>query len=289
MNPLAPGPMPGEPVYEWHTQEFSCGTSFTDAEAEEAARRRREKTEQERLRAQRMREAWSRVANLERERDEALDGLPPVDRPSPMKNETAGLSETELLAKLGIEQPSAEGWFFPDTYHFGEGTSDLMILRRAHRLMLRHLDQEWGRRAPDLPLKSPLEALILASIVEKETGRADERTRVAGVFINRLMKRMKLQSDPTIVYGLVGGKGTLGRSILKSEIERPTPFNTYVVEGLPPVELAAAWPVSGAGYALYRLGGACVALDAPRGLGRIVLAGSTDPRLLLACLLRIAR
>ena len=100
------------------------------------------------------------------------------------------------------------------------------------------IEQIWQRRSSDLPIKSPQEMIILASIVEKETGRADERTRVAGVFINRLMKRMKLQSDPTIVYGLVGGKGTLGRGILRSEIEAATPYNTYVVEGLPPGPIA---------------------------------------------------
>jgi UPF0755 protein len=98
----------------------------------------------------------------------------------------------------------------------------------------RVMNEIWSRRAPDLPVKTPQDLIILASIVEKETGRADERTRVAGVFINRLGKRMKLQSDPTIVYGLVGGKGTLGRGILRTEIERPTPYNTYVIDGLPP-------------------------------------------------------
>jgi UPF0755 protein len=100
------------------------------------------------------------------------------------------------------------------------------------------LSQIWQRRSAELPIKTPDELVILASIVEKETGRADERTRVAGVFINRLVKRMKLQSDPTIVYGLVGGKGTLGRAILKSEIERPTPYNTYSIDGLPPGPIA---------------------------------------------------
>jgi len=100
------------------------------------------------------------------------------------------------------------------------------------------LNQIWSRRSPDLPIKTPQELVIMASIVEKETGRADERTRVAGVFINRLNKRMKLQSDPTIVYGLVGGKGTLGRGILRSEIDKPTPYNTYAIEGLPPGPIA---------------------------------------------------
>jgi UPF0755 protein len=91
---------------------------------------------------------------------------------------------------------------------------------------------------PDLPLRSPEQLVTLASIVEKETGRSDERTRVAAVFVNRLKQRMKLQSDPTIIYGLVGGKGTLGRPILRSEIEQPTPYNTYVIDGLPPGPIA---------------------------------------------------
>ena len=95
-----------------------------------------------------------------------------------------------------------------------------------------------GKARPDLPIRTPQELVILASIVEKETGRGDERSRVAGVFVNRLTKRMKLQSDPTIVYGLVGGKGTLGRGILRTEIEKATPYNTYVVEGLPPGPIA---------------------------------------------------
>ena len=88
----------------------------------------------------------------------------------------------------------------------------------------------WERRNPDVPLRSPEQLVVLASIIEKETGRPEERTRVAAVFANRLKQKMKLQSDPTIIYGLVGGKGTLGRPIMKSEIEQPTPFNTYVID-----------------------------------------------------------
>ncbi len=149
--------------------------------------------------------------------------------------ESAGLAEAELLQKLGIERPSGEGWFFPDTYHFSEGTSDLAILRRAHRLMLRHLDQEWGRRAPDLPLKSPEEALILASIVEKETGRPDERGLVAAVFINRLRIGMRLQTDPTVIYGM--GEAFDG-NIRKRDLLTDTPYNTYTRAGLPPTPIA---------------------------------------------------
>jgi len=104
-------------------------------------------------------------------------------------------------------------------------------MQQAQRRLVQEI---WDRRMPDLPLRSADQLVILASIVEKETGRPDERTRVAAVFVNRLKQRMKLQSDPTIIYGLVGGKGTLGRPILKSEIEQHTPYNTYVIEGLPP-------------------------------------------------------
>jgi UPF0755 protein len=102
----------------------------------------------------------------------------------------------------------------------------------------RVLQEAWERRMPDLPVKTPDQLLVLASIVEKETGKPEERTRVAAVFVNRLKSKMKLQSDPTIIYGLVGGKGSLGRGILKSEISQPTPYNTYVIEGLPPGPIA---------------------------------------------------
>ena len=102
----------------------------------------------------------------------------------------------------------------------------------------RVLAEIWERRNPDIPVKSPEALITLASIVEKETGRADERSRVAAVFTNRLRQKMKLQSDPTIIYGLVGGKGTLGRPIKRSEITQPSPYNTYVIEGLPPGPIA---------------------------------------------------
>jgi peptidoglycan lytic transglycosylase G len=147
------------------------------------------------------------------------------------------LKENDVLTGDIAEIPS-EGSLLPDTYKFERGMTRQQLVNSMTASQRQTLAQIWQRRSTDLPIKTPQELVILASIVEKETGRADERTRVAGVFINRLMKRMKLQSDPTIVYGLVGGKGTLGRSILKSEIERPTPFNTYVVEGLPPTPIA---------------------------------------------------
>jgi len=152
-----------------------------------------------------------------------------------VRTEATALSEAELLQKLNIAQPSAEGWFFPDTYHFSEGASDLAILQRASQLMQRHLDQEWGRRAPDLPLKSPTEALILASIVEKETGRPEERGQVAAVFINRLRIGMRLQTDPTVIYGM---GDTFDGNIRKSDLTTDTPYNTYTRAGLPPTPIA---------------------------------------------------
>ena len=147
------------------------------------------------------------------------------------------LHENEILSGDLAETPR-EGTLLPDTYKFERGTTRQQIVNTMQAAQRQALSQIWQRRSPEVPIKSPQELIILASIVEKETGRADERTRVAGVFINRLMKRMKLQSDPTIVYGLVGGKGTLGRGIMRSEIEAATPYNTYVVEGLPPGPIA---------------------------------------------------
>lgn len=152
-----------------------------------------------------------------------------------IRAETAAMTETELLQKLEIPQPLGEGWFFPDTYYFSAGTSDLAILRRAHQLMLRHLNQEWERRAPDLPLKSPMQALILASIVEKETGKPEERGLVAAVFINRLRIGMLLQTDPTVIYGM--GESFKG-NIRKSDLTTDTPYNTYTRAGLPPTPIA---------------------------------------------------
>lgn len=149
----------------------------------------------------------------------------------------ARLYENEILSGDLAETPR-EGTLLPDTYKFERGTTRQQIVSTMQAAQRQALNQIWQRRSPELPIKSPQELVILASIVEKETGRADERTRVAGVFINRLMKRMKLQSDPTIVYGLVGGKGTLGRGIMRNEIETATPYNTYVIEGLPPGPIA---------------------------------------------------
>ena len=149
----------------------------------------------------------------------------------------ARLRDTDLLSGNVNEVPR-EGTLLPETYLFERGTSRQQIVNKMQTDAREALARAWNKRSPDLPIKTPQELVILASIVEKETGRADERPRVASVFLNRLQRRMKLQSDPTIVYGIVGGKGTLGRGILRSEIERATPYNTYAIEGLPPTPIA---------------------------------------------------
>ena len=157
-----------------------------------------------------------------------------------------GLTSEQIIARLmenevlsgDVREIPPEGSLLPDTYRVPRGMQRQQVIARMQDEQRKVLNQIYARRTPDSPIKSARELVILASIVEKETGRADERTRVAGVFINRLNKRMKLQSDPTIVYGLVGGKGTLGRGITRDEINRATPYNTYVIEGLPPGPIA---------------------------------------------------
>ena len=127
-----------------------------------------------------------------------------------------------------------EGSLLPGTYNESRGNTREGLLQRMQAAQQRALKEIWDHRSPDLPLKTPEQLVILASIVEKETGRPEERTRVAAVFVNRLKQKMKLQSDPTIIYGLVFGKGKLDHPITKSEKEQPTPYNTYIIDGLPP-------------------------------------------------------
>ena len=157
-----------------------------------------------------------------------------------------GLTSEQIVARLlenegltgQIKEIPREGTLLPETYKFTRGMTREQIIQRMQQAHRRVLQEVWDRRMPDLPVKTPEQLVTLASIVEKETGRPDERTRVAAVFVNRLKTRMRLQSDPTIIYGLTGGKGSLGRPILKSEIEQPTPYNTYIVDGLPPGPIA---------------------------------------------------
>jgi UPF0755 protein len=147
------------------------------------------------------------------------------------------LRENDILVG-DIRTVPREGALLPDTYRFGRGFSREQMLARMEAEQKKILQEIWARRSAELPLRAPGDLVILASIVEKETGRADERTRVASVFVNRLNRGMRLESDPTIIYGLVGGKGTLGRGILATEVRQPTPYNTYVINGLPPGPIA---------------------------------------------------
>ena len=147
------------------------------------------------------------------------------------------LLEADMLSG-NIREVPREGSLLPETYKVVRGTPREQVIQRMQQAQRRVVQEVWERRMADLPLRTPDQLVTLASIIEKETGRPEERTRVAAVFINRLKQRMRLQSDPTIIYGLVGGKGTLGRPILKSEIEQPTPYNTYMIDGLPPGPIA---------------------------------------------------
>ena len=147
----------------------------------------------------------------------------------------AGLTPADVMARLGRAGLHPEGRFFPDTYYYSAGQTDLMILARALEKMEARLADEWSGRAPDLPLKSSVEALTLASIIEKETGRTEERRMIAGVFVNRLRKGMRLQSDPTVIYGM--GQAFNGNIRLK-DLRQDTPYNTYVRAGLPPTPIA---------------------------------------------------
>jgi UPF0755 protein len=149
----------------------------------------------------------------------------------------ARLSDNDIFAGSIREMPR-EGTLLPETYKFPRGTTREQVIQRMQQTQKRVLAEIWERRNPDIPVKTPEQLVTLASIVEKETGKADERSRVAAVFVNRLRQKIKLQSDPTIIYGLVGGKGTLGRPIKRSEIQQPSPYNTYVVDGLPPGPIA---------------------------------------------------
>jgi UPF0755 protein len=152
-----------------------------------------------------------------------------------LKPSSAGLSEADLMQAVGAPGQAGEGRFFPDTYAYSRGVSDLTVLRRAHRAMQQRLDAAWAERAADTPLKSADEALILASIVEKETGLPADRGRVASVFVNRLRLGMPLQTDPTVIYGL--GEAFDG-NLRKRDLRADLPFNTYTRTGLPPTPIA---------------------------------------------------
>lgn len=145
-----------------------------------------------------------------------------------------GLSDTDVMQRLGYPNEHPEGRFFPDTYAFERGTSDIDFLRRAYQKMRTELAAAWTARAADVPLNDPYQALILASIVEKETGAAGERPQIAGVFVRRLRKGMKLQTDPTVIYGM---GAQFDGNIRRRDLQQDTPYNTYVHVGLPPTPI----------------------------------------------------
>jgi UPF0755 protein len=154
---------------------------------------------------------------------------------SDLKHDSASLSDAEIMAKLGAPDKFPEGMFFPDTYVFAKGASDIAVLARAHRVMKKQLEAAWSKRAPDLPMTDPYQALILASIVEKETGHGSDRAMIAAVFANRLRRGMKLQTDPSVIYGM--GERFNG-NLRKRDLVTDTPFNTYTRRGLPPHPIA---------------------------------------------------
>jgi UPF0755 protein len=158
-----------------------------------------------------------------------------LDADADIAHTLRGDSDAEVMAALGHPGQNPEGRFFPDTYSFAPGTSDLTILRMAYDRMAAVLAKVWQQRSPGLPFDSPYQALILASIIEKETGVADERARIAGVFVNRLRRGMRLQSDPTVIYGL--GSAYHG-TIHTSDLTKDTPYNSYTRAGLPPTPIA---------------------------------------------------
>jgi UPF0755 protein len=160
---------------------------------------------------------------------EALNAMPKV------RHDSLTLSDAEILQQIGASEKHPEGLFFPDTYNFPAGSSDLALMKRAYQTMQRHLQENWSNRDKNLPLDTPYQALILASIVEKETGKAKDRTMIASVFINRLRLGMKLQTDPTVIYG-IGDK--YDGNIRKRDLLKDSAYNTYTRYGLTPTPIA---------------------------------------------------
>ncbi len=185
---------------------------------------------------------FKQAVSLQEVMDELISGrqlLHAVTIPEGLTSEQIAqrLRESDILAGDILEAPK-EGALLPETYKVARGYSRTKLLAKMQEDQRKLIEQIWARRSRDLPFRTPFELVTLASIVEKETGKAEERPHVAAVFVNRLRKGMRLQSDPTIVYGLVGGKATLGRGILRAELDKYTPYNTYIVDGLPPGPIA---------------------------------------------------
>ena len=158
-----------------------------------------------------------------------------LDAHPDIRHDSKGLTEAEILRRIGASETRAEGLLFPDTYLFSKRSSDIDVMARAYRAMQRHLTREWATRATGLPYRDPYQALIMASIVEKETGRDQDRPLVAAVFVNRLRQGMLLQTDPTVIYGI--GEAFDG-NLRKRDLLADTPYNTYTRAGLPPTPIA---------------------------------------------------
>ncbi len=159
-----------------------------------------------------------------------------IEKNKNLKHLIGTVSAAQLMDKLGQQSDlHAEGWLFPDTYYFVRGESDVNVLLRAYNAMKKNLAKAWKEREKNLPYKTAYEALIMASIIEKETGRGDERQQIAGVFVRRLRKGMKLQTDPTVIYG-IGDK--YDGNIRRRDLRKDTPYNTYTRKGLPPTPIA---------------------------------------------------
>lgn len=158
-----------------------------------------------------------------------------IDTHPAIRHDTSAMSEKELMTKINPDYQFAEGLFFPDTYLFAKGSSDLLIYQQAHQSMLRHLDEAWKTKNMAVPYRTAYDALTMASIIEKETGQPSERSLIAAVFINRLKMGMLLQTDPTVIYGM--GEQYKGK-IRKRDLQADTPYNTYTRAGLPPTPIA---------------------------------------------------
>ncbi|MBU0688463.1 MAG: endolytic transglycosylase MltG [Gammaproteobacteria bacterium] len=158
-----------------------------------------------------------------------------MDAHPKVRHDSAAMTEAELLQSIGATEQAAEGLFFPDTYYFATGSSDLTVYKRAYQTLHSHLEAAWQQRDPKSQLSSPYDALVLASIVEKETGKATDRPMIATVFLNRLRRGMRLQTDPTVIYGM--GDAFDG-NLRKRDLKADTPYNTYTRYGLPPTPIA---------------------------------------------------
>ena len=157
-----------------------------------------------------------------------------LDESPYLRHDTKGLENAQLMARIGASETKPEGLFFPDTYLFAKGSADLAVLRRSYRAMQRHLAQEWAARDANVPYRTAYEALIMASIIEKETGRPADRDLIGGVLVNRLRIGMRLQADPTVIYGL---GASFDGNLKKAHLKQDGPYNTYTRAGLPPTPI----------------------------------------------------